>query len=89
MHRDYWKQGYGTELGRQLLAFAFDNLKLHRVVACCDAENYGSWRVMENIGMRREGVFIEGKPANKLSDKEYGDEYAYVILKREWDAEKT
>ena len=86
LHRDYWKQGYGTEIGNCLLELAFDVLNLHRVIAHCDAENYGSYRVMENIGMRREGLFIEGRPANRLSGKEYGDEYSYAILKSEWKA---
>ena len=84
LHRNYWKQGYGTEMGKALLKFGFEELNLHRIIACCDTENYGSFRVMEKIGMRREGVFIEARPANKLSDKQYGDEVWYGILKREW-----
>ena len=67
LHRDYWKHGYGPEMGKALLKFGFDGLNLHRVIAKCDAENYGSYRVMEKIGMRREGLFIEGRPANKLT----------------------
>ncbi len=88
LHRDYWKQGYGPELGKALLAFGFDELSLHRIISYCDAENYGSYRVMEKIGMRREGLFLKSRPANKLSDQEYGDELAYAILKEEWDAQK-
>jgi len=40
----------------------------------CDVENIGSYRVMEKLGMRREGLFIEGRPAHKFSGKKYGDE---------------
>ena len=86
LHRDYWKQGYGPEMGKALLKFGFDGLNLHRVIAKCDAENYGSYRVMEKIGMRREGLLIEGRPANKLTDRLYSDELSYAILKEEWDA---
>ena len=75
-------------MGQILLRFGFDELNLHRIVAHCDAENYGSYRVMEKIGMRREGLFLEGRPANKLSDKKYGDELSYAILKDEWDTGK-
>jgi RimJ/RimL family protein N-acetyltransferase len=85
LHRDYWKQGYGVEMGSALLKFGFEELNLHRIIARCDSENYGSFRVMEKIGMRREGVFIESRPANKLSDKKYSDELAYAILKSEWE----
>jgi RimJ/RimL family protein N-acetyltransferase len=90
LHRDYWQQGYGPELGRALLALGFDVLGLHRIVARCDAENYGSYRVMEKIGMRKEGLFIEARPANKLSpEKQYADELHYAITKQEWDIRKA
>lgn len=26
LHRDYWKQGFGTEMGKRLLAFGFEEL---------------------------------------------------------------
>lgn len=84
LHRDYWKQGFGTEIGKSLLKFGFDELNLHRIIAHCDAENYGSYRVMQKIGMRCEGCFVEGRSANKLSDKKYSDELYYAILRSEW-----
>jgi len=85
LHRDYWKQGYGTEMGEAMLRFGFGELGLHRILAHCDAENTGSYKLMEKIGMRREGLFIEGRPAHKLSEKKYGDELSYAILREEWD----
>lgn len=88
LHRDYWKHGYGPEMGTALLELGFDKLHLHRITAFCDAENYGSHRVMEKIGMRREGLFLEGRPANKLSHQQYGDELFYAILTDEWEARK-
>ena len=88
LHRNYWKQGFGTEMGNRILEFGFGELGLHRIIAHCDTENYGSYRVMERIGMRREGCFLEGRPANKFSDKKYGDEYSYAILRDEWEMRK-
>lgn len=88
LHRDYWKQGYGPEMGKALLKLGFEDLSLHRILAHCAAENYGSFRVMEKIGMRREGLFIEGRSAHKLSDKKYGDELSYAMLKEEWEIQK-
>ncbi|AEN89876.1 Acetyltransferase, GNAT family [Priestia megaterium WSH-002] len=32
-------------------------MKLHRIIATCQPENTSSYRVMEKIGMRREGYF--------------------------------
>jgi RimJ/RimL family protein N-acetyltransferase len=88
LHRDYWKRGYGTELGKALLKYGFEELNLHRITARCDVENYGSFRVMEKIGMRREGLFIEGRPAHKMSDRQYSDELYYAIVKDEWEIHK-
>jgi ribosomal-protein-alanine N-acetyltransferase len=85
LHRDYWKQSFGSEMGKCIVEFGFNELGLHRIIAHCDTENYGSYRVMERIGMRREGCFLEARPANKFSDKKYGDEYSYAILKDEWE----
>jgi len=53
-------RGYATEAARALLAFGFDTLGLHRVYTCCDAENLASARVMEKIGMQREGLLRRG-----------------------------
>ena len=88
LHRGYWKQGYGPEMGEAMLKLGFDELHLHRIIARCDAENYGSYHVMEKLNMRREGLFLDKRPANKLSSKEYSDELAYAILKVEWDIQK-
>lgn len=88
LHLDFWKQGFGPEMGRAVLALGFDELHLRRITARCDAENYGSYRVMEKIGMRREGLQMEARLANKLSNKKFGDELSYAILKEEWDIQK-
>jgi RimJ/RimL family protein N-acetyltransferase len=88
LHREHWKQGYGTEIGKALLAFGFGELNLHRILAHCDAENRGSYRIMEKIGMRREGLFIEGRPTDKLPGQKYCDELSYAILKDEWETQK-
>lgn len=88
LHRDYWKQGFGTEMSKELLRFGFEEMNLHRIVAYCDSDNVGSYRMMEKIGMRREGLFIESRPAHRLCAKKYSDELAYAILKDEWETHK-
>lgn len=88
LNKDYWKQGLGTEMGDAMLEFGFSNMNIRRIIAHCDSENYGSYRIMEKIGMRREGLFIEGRHAHKLSNKKYGDELSYAILKDEWETRK-
>lgn len=56
LSRDAWGNGYATEAAAALLRFGFDRLGLHKLSATCDPENAGSARVLEKIGMHREGL---------------------------------
>lgn len=47
-------RGYGPELGRAVLAFAFDVARLGRVVAITRLDNLPSQRSLEKFGMVRE-----------------------------------
>jgi len=76
------RQGYATEAARELLRFSFEDLHAHRVIATCQPENTASYRVMEKIGMRREGHFR--KCIHRGGDL-WWDEYFYAILAEEWD----
>jgi ribosomal-protein-alanine N-acetyltransferase len=44
---------------KSVIKFGFNDLKLHRIEAHCEAENIGSSRVMEKAGMKYEGVLRE------------------------------
>jgi len=52
----FWKQGYGTEIGQAILDAAFAHFRLHRVAGLCSPDNKGSIRVMQKLGMAREGL---------------------------------
>ena len=71
--------GYATEAVRRLLDYLFCELNLHRVVAICDADNLASARLLERVGMRREGHFVE----NVWFKGHWGSEYSYAVLRRE------
>jgi len=88
LHRDHWNRGFGTEMGRAMMKYGFEELGLHRLFASCDTENVASYRLMEKLGMRREGTFLEYRPPNKLSGKKYSDCFIYAILKDEWETQK-
>ena len=47
-------KGYGPELGRAALAFAFDIVGLDRVMAITRLDNLPGQRSLEKVGMRRE-----------------------------------
>lgn len=86
LHEDYWKQGYGTELGKELIRYGFEDLKLGRIQAPCAAVNYGSYRVMEKIGMHREA--LRRKAFWARVDKEWIDELGYAILAEDYFAKE-
>jgi len=52
----YAGRGLATEIALCLLAFGFGELKLHRIEADVALENHACIRVLEKIGMFREGV---------------------------------
>lgn len=75
-----WGQGFATEAARALLGFGFEELKLHRIWASCFSENEASARVMEKLGMRREGHLQE----NDWLKERWWDTLLYALLQREW-----
>lgn len=79
-NRDYWGQGYGTEAAQALAEIAFTRLGHHRIWATCDVRNRGSYRIMEKLGMRREGLLRQDTKAHDG----WRDSYLYAILADEW-----
>ena len=82
LHKGYWKSGYGTELGGELIRYGFEYLKLRRLSAPCAAVNYGSRRVMERNGMRCEATHAKAFWARV--DKEWVDMAEYAILMEDY-----
>lgn len=76
----YYNRGYASEAAKAILKYGFEEMKLHRIVATCQPENPPSYRVMEKIGMRREGFFKKCIPHGDG----WWDEYYYAILAEEW-----
>jgi RimJ/RimL family protein N-acetyltransferase len=73
-------RGYVTEGAKALAAYAFSELKLHRIYATTSHRNTGSWRVMERLGMRREAHLREAE----FRDGQWLDVFVYGILADEW-----
>ena len=65
---------FDVRLGRVVF-----ELKKHRVVATTDVENTASYRLLETLGFRREGHFIQ----NIFFKGAWGDEYQYALLRSE------
>jgi len=79
--RSHWRKGYGIEAVRRLLDYLFGELDLHRVIAITDVENVASFSVLDRMGFRREGHFVE----NLMFKGQWASEYHYAMLKREWE----
>jgi RimJ/RimL family protein N-acetyltransferase len=78
--RPYWGRGYCTEAALAVLEYAFGDLNLNRVHASHLLRNPASGRVMQKLGMTREGLRREH--AKKW--EKYEDLVEYGILRREW-----
>jgi RimJ/RimL family protein N-acetyltransferase len=75
-----WGQGYATEAACAILRFGFTDLQLHRVWSWCVADNVGSARVLEKLGMRLEGRLREVEHFKGR----WWDRLLYAILEDEW-----
>lgn len=78
INKKYWGKGYAPEAAGKLLDFAFNTLKIERVWAKYAAENSASGRVMEKIGMEKEGVLRHTK--NLCGD--FVDQVVYSRINR-------
>lgn len=78
-HAD-WGKGFASEAANLLLEFAFDQLRAHRVVAFCHAENTASVKVMKKIRMKQEGHLRQTRWFNGS----WADEYVYALVESDF-----
>jgi [ribosomal protein S5]-alanine N-acetyltransferase len=83
LNRQYWRHGYMTEAAQALITFGFQQLQLHRIWAMCHPENIGSWRVLEKLGMTREGRLRQ----HYWEQEQWRDSFMYALLDHEWKAQ--
>lgn len=76
-------RGYAVEAVRELVTAAFE-LGVRRVEAGCFAENAGSRRVMEKVGLRQEGYYVR---ESLHRDGTWRDGMSFGLLADEWDLE--
>jgi RimJ/RimL family protein N-acetyltransferase len=75
VHPDHQGRGYATEAAAAVLDLAFDVFGLHRVVGRVEPRNVASARVLERLGMQREGLLVE----NELVTGEWQSEAIYAL----------
>jgi RimJ/RimL family protein N-acetyltransferase len=77
---DSWGKGYATEASSVALCFGFKELRLNRIYAHHMMRNPASGRVLEKIGMKREGLL-------RQRVKKWGvfeDVSLLAILREDW-----
>lgn len=87
---NYHGKGFATESLKALLKQLFHEEKAHRIIAMCNTDNNGSWKLLERVGFRREATRIQNM---YFEWDEYGnplwfDSYQYAILKKEYTENK-
>ena len=83
----YQRQGYGSEAAAALVRQMLTAGGMHRVIAHCNPENTASWRLLEKIGFRREGLFKQNIFFRRGADGAplWTDTYVYARLAAEID----
>lgn len=77
----YWSQGYCTEAAARIVAFGFEEFEYQRMYAHCFSRNIASARVLEKIGMTREGCLRQ----DIYKWDRFEDIYIYSILRHEYE----
>lgn len=52
-----WNNGYATEGAKRCIKHAFEELRIDRIISTCTANNNASEKVMQKIGMQKDGEF--------------------------------
>jgi RimJ/RimL family protein N-acetyltransferase len=81
-------KGYATEAANAVIHEAINHQNARRIIAFCSPLNKPSWRLLERLGLRREGhllknIYFKKDPAG---DPIWLDTYEYGILADEWMA---
>lgn len=72
----YGGKGYTTYAAKEMIRIAFEELGFHRVEAGVQPSNIASVRVLEKVGMEKEGL----NRANVRIKGEWKDHYLYAIV---------
>jgi ribosomal-protein-alanine N-acetyltransferase len=77
---DWWGRGYAREAARAVIRFGFETLGMNRICAHHMTRNPASGRVLEAVGMQREGVLRQRVQKWGV----YEDVVLYAVLRDEW-----
>ena len=79
--REWWGQGYAREAAAAVIRFGFETLHLNRICAHHMLRNPAAGKVLQHIGMQREGILRQRVRKWGI----YEDVVLYAILRDEHD----
>ena len=80
LSRQQWGKGLMTEAAQAVIDWAFQTYSFNRIFSTTDPRNVGSCRVLEKLGMKREGQLRSHLKWNG----EFRDQLYYGLLRAEW-----
>ena len=85
-NRAYWKKGYAAEAAAAVIDASFRTGLAHRVIAMCNPENEASERLMQRLGMRKEGQLVKNLyfRTDENGQPIWQDTAMYAVLDEEW-----
>ncbi|MCL2773328.1 MAG: GNAT family N-acetyltransferase [Oscillospiraceae bacterium] len=85
-NKKYWGNHYAAESAYAVINYIFKTKDAWRIVAMCDPLNIASWKLLERLGMRREGHLIKNVyfKFDSQGNPIWKDTYEYAILREEW-----
>ena len=81
----HWGKGLVPEAAQAVIDWGFKQYGLTKIYATADLRNKRSHRVMEKLGMAREGVLR----SHRKGREERVDEVYYGLLREEWETERV
>lgn len=80
--KEFWRQGYTTEALKEIISFAFNNMKLNRLEAQIYVHHDASVNLFEKLLFTREAMLRE----NFHIEWKHENSYMYSMLKSDFDS---
>ncbi len=80
MEQGQASKGYGTEATKLLVDYLFLSRNLIRIQTRTDARNRVSQKVLQNVGLKKEGIIRK----SAFARGEWRDRVLFSILREEW-----
>jgi len=77
---EYFHKGYAYESAIAIIRYAFNELKIHKIMAFVNANNYPSIKLCERLNMKLEGYMREAR----LINEKWNDEKVYTLLESDY-----